>query len=212
MVFFFTCIGGPSYVMYMGRDKFENEELIRWGWPEDVWFHVDKLSSAHVYLRLPAGVTFDTIPEEVLQDCCQLVKANSIEGCKQKSVEIVYTPWSNLKKTAGMEVGQVSFHSNKMVRKMRVEKENMIVNRLNRTRVEVSNPNFQADRETRDKLERDRMNEDRRKREKEEAALRAERRREAELRSYDRLMNEDRMTSNKLMSSMSAEQYEEDFM
>lgn len=34
---------------------FENEldeELIQWGWPEDVWFHVDKLSSAHVYLRL----------------------------------------------------------------------------------------------------------------------------------------------------------------
>ena len=29
-----------------------DEELIKWGWPEDVWFHVDKLSSAHVYLRL----------------------------------------------------------------------------------------------------------------------------------------------------------------
>lgn len=29
-----------------------DEELIKWGWPEDVWFHVDKMSSAHVYLRL----------------------------------------------------------------------------------------------------------------------------------------------------------------
>jgi hypothetical protein len=29
-----------------------DEDLIKWGWPEDVWFHVDKLSSAHVYLRL----------------------------------------------------------------------------------------------------------------------------------------------------------------
>lgn len=29
-----------------------DEDLIRWGWPEDVWFHVDKMSSAHVYLRL----------------------------------------------------------------------------------------------------------------------------------------------------------------
>ena len=37
----------------MGRDKFENEELIKHMWPEDVWFHVDDLSSAHVYLRLP---------------------------------------------------------------------------------------------------------------------------------------------------------------
>lgn len=29
-----------------------DEDLIKWGWPEDVWFHVDKYSSAHVYLRL----------------------------------------------------------------------------------------------------------------------------------------------------------------
>lgn len=29
-----------------------DEDLIKWGWPEDVWFHVDKFSSAHVYLRL----------------------------------------------------------------------------------------------------------------------------------------------------------------
>ena len=34
-----------------------DEELIKWGWPEDVWFHVDKLSSAHVYLRLKEGET-----------------------------------------------------------------------------------------------------------------------------------------------------------
>jgi hypothetical protein len=28
-------------------------------------------------------------------------------GCKINNVWIVYTPWSNLKKTTGMEVGQV---------------------------------------------------------------------------------------------------------
>jgi hypothetical protein len=43
-------------------------------------FHVDKFSSAHVYLRLPEGQTMDQIPPAVLEDCCQLVKANSIEG------------------------------------------------------------------------------------------------------------------------------------
>ncbi|KAF1789322.1 protein of unknown function DUF814 [Phytophthora cactorum] len=37
----------------MGKDKFENEDLIRYGFMEDIWFHVDDLSSAHVYLRLP---------------------------------------------------------------------------------------------------------------------------------------------------------------
>jgi hypothetical protein len=41
---------------------------------------VDKMSSAHVYLRLHRGQSFDDISEGVLEDCAQLVKANSIQG------------------------------------------------------------------------------------------------------------------------------------
>jgi hypothetical protein len=41
---------------------------------------VDNLSSAHVYLRLPKGRTMEDIDAEALEDCAQLVKANSIEG------------------------------------------------------------------------------------------------------------------------------------
>lgn len=36
-----------------GQDKNENEDLIKYSFPTDVWFHVDDLSSAHVYLRMP---------------------------------------------------------------------------------------------------------------------------------------------------------------
>lgn len=50
MVLFFKASSGK--LIYMGRDKHENEDLIKFAWPEDVWFHVDSLSSAHVYLRL----------------------------------------------------------------------------------------------------------------------------------------------------------------
>lgn len=53
--------------------------IFRWGWPEDVWFHVDKVSSAHVYARLPSGQTIDDMPEALVEDCAQLVKANSIQ-------------------------------------------------------------------------------------------------------------------------------------
>ena len=63
------------------------------GHPEDCWFHVDDLSSAHVYLRLKPGQTMDDIPEDCLTDCCSLVKANSIQGCKKSEVYIVYTRW-----------------------------------------------------------------------------------------------------------------------
>ena len=71
-------------VVYMGKDKYENEELLKYGFPEagdsisrvcvtcqssmvfrrwcsessarkDIWFHVDKLSSAHVCRPHHAG-------------------------------------------------------------------------------------------------------------------------------------------------------------
>ncbi|VDM69862.1 unnamed protein product [Strongylus vulgaris] len=109
MVIKFTSnVVDPPVLLYMGVDKYENEELIKYGWPEDVWFHVDKVSSAHVYLRLPPGMTIDTIPQELIDDCCQLVKANSIEGNKMHDVGVVYTMWENLKKTGDMAVGQWS--------------------------------------------------------------------------------------------------------
>lgn len=118
--------------------------------PHDVWFHVDNLSSAHGYIRLPQGVEWTDIPPETLEDCAQLVKANSIQGCKLKSVDIVYTPWSNLRKTASMEVGQVGFKDNKLVRKVACERCNDIVNRLNRTKTEVQ-PDLAAERMAYDK-------------------------------------------------------------
>jgi predicted ribosome quality control (RQC) complex YloA/Tae2 family protein len=81
MVFYFTSnVVEPSAFVYVGKDKFENEDLIKFGWEEDVWFHVDKLSSAHIYLRLREGESWDNIPEELLTDLAQLTKANSIEG------------------------------------------------------------------------------------------------------------------------------------
>jgi len=36
-------------------------------------------------------------------------------GNKVNNIDVVYTPWSNLKKTASMDVGQVGFHNSKMV-------------------------------------------------------------------------------------------------
>lgn len=92
-----------------------DEDLIKYAWPQDVWFHVDKLSSAHVYLRMPEAMTWEAIPEALLNDCAQLVKANSIEGAllyaslqslqtserrtgnKKDNITIIYTPGSNLK-------------------------------------------------------------------------------------------------------------------
>lgn len=161
-----------------------------------MWFHVDNVSSAHVYLRLQKGQTLDDIHHDVLVDCCQLVKANSINGNKMNSIDIVYTMWENLKKTPSMEVGQVSFHNPKQVRKMRVEKRiNEIVNRLNKTKIET-HPDFRTEREARDASER----QDKKKvikelqtREKEAERKRLE---DAQTKSYASLHKEEKMTSN----------------
>lgn len=37
-------------------------------------------------------------------------------GNKVNNIDVVYTPWYNLKKTPSMDVGQVGFHNSKMVR------------------------------------------------------------------------------------------------
>lgn len=37
------------------------------------------------------------------------------QGNKKKNLQIIYTPWSNLKKTADMDIGTVSFHDTKKV-------------------------------------------------------------------------------------------------
>mmetsp|Transcript_46387 Transcript_46387/g.92018 ORF Transcript_46387/g.92018 Transcript_46387/m.92018 type:complete len:224 (-) Transcript_46387:166-837(-) len=154
MVYFFEC-SDTSYTVFMGKDKFENEELLKYSFPEDIWFHVDKLSSAHVYLRLPFGSVdlkgvkskaeaqtifqnaLDSIPDPVLQEMAQLVKANSIEGCKAAEVDIVYTPFLNLHKEERMDVGQVGFkdeHFRKFVKG--VARDKAMVNKLEKTRRE----------------------------------------------------------------------------
>jgi len=137
----------PPAFIYVGKDKVENEDLIKHGWEEDVWFHADNLSSAHIYLRMKPGDSWTSIPEDLLVDCAQLTKANSIEGNKKDNVTVIYTPWSNLRKDASMATGQVSFHDPKLVKKILVPvRLNPIINRLNKTRVEKF-PDLRAEKE-----------------------------------------------------------------
>ncbi|XP_047965050.1 coiled-coil domain-containing protein 25-like isoform X1 [Salvia hispanica] len=215
MVFYFKARPeAGDFTIFMGLDKYENEELIKYGFPEDIWFHVDKMSSAHVYLRLHKGQTIDDISEGVLEDCAQLVKANSIQGNKVNNVDVVYTPWQNLKKTASMDVGQVGFYNSKMVRTVRVEKRiNEIVNRLNRTKVERT-PDLKAEREAVNAAERAERKQQLREKKRREELDRLEKDRQAELRSYKNLMVAEKMTSNKDIASTnkSLQELEEDFM
>jgi len=211
MVFFFkTC--NEQYIIYMGKDKFENEELIRYGLPHDIWFHVDGLSSAHVYLRGPEELTPDKIPEDVLEDCLQLVKANSIEGHKLNNVKVVYTPWPNLKKRQSMEVGQVGFHDEKQNHyKTVVKKDNTTVNRINKTRSERPTDIVQKIREAYDKKQKERLKAQKQKEAEERQRQIEEWQKEKQARSYDNLMDEELMETNEDVRAK-GQNLEDDFM
>ncbi|PSN62196.1 DUF814-domain-containing protein [Corynespora cassiicola Philippines] len=199
MVYYFTSNQvSPSAFIYMGKDKVENEELIKFGFDEDVWFHADNLSSAHVYVRLPEGEDWEKITPGLLEDCAQLTKANSIEGNKKDNITIVYTPWSNLKKDGSMAVGQVGFKDQRKVKRIHVEKrENPIVNRLNKTKVE-KHPDLRQEKENRQKELRQRDRTARQARQKEEARIAKEHKEKAWQKdhAYDDLMNEENIAQS----------------
>ena len=171
MVIFITS-SDPRFIIYLGKDKYENEELIKWGFPNDIWFHVDKFSSAHVYLRLPPEITIKTIPKEIMNECLQLVRDGSIEGRKQEKVSICYTPWYNLKKTPSMEIGEVGFKDDKEVYHIKnVMKDKELLKRLLKTKVEkqVDLEQERKEFDLEEKNKRKKLMEEKKKKEKEDA-------------------------------------------
>jgi vacuolar-type H+-ATPase subunit I/STV1 len=213
MVFYFKSTCG-QFLIYMGKDKYENEDLIKYGLEEDVWFHVDDLSSAHVYLRMKPGMTLDDLSEDIKLECASLVKANSIAGCKLNSVYVVYTRWKNLKKTNQMVEGQVSYHRPENVRRMKVEKNNAIVNKINKTKEEKYPDLYQ--------MQQDRLREIQQQKkafmkaeEKRKKLEELQRKKEKEEKSYDRIFEKGGMISNSELDATAdntaAEAYEDDF-
>ncbi|CAD0040877.1 unnamed protein product [Aureobasidium pullulans] len=189
MVYYFTSnVISPSAYIYMGKDK----DLIAHGWEEDVWMRRE---------------SWEDIPKPLLEDCAQLTKANSIEGNKKDNITIIYTPWSNLKKDGSMATGQVGFKDQKKVKRVYVAKrENPIVNRLNKTKVEKF-PDFRQEKEDR---ARDLRKKDRTA--KEEARIARERKELAYQRdhAYDEWNSEEQVMASSNQNRDS--DWEDDFM
>ncbi|OAF69690.1 Coiled-coil domain-containing protein 25 [Intoshia linei] len=201
MVFYFKSCPNNSkqeYNLYSGEDKFENDELIKYSWPNDVWFHVDNLSSAHVYYRGDGEIDPETLPPELIEDCAQLTKFNSIQGNKTPSVNIIYTLASNLHKTNNMEPGEVNFKNRSKVYKINVSaRNNGICRRLSKTKIVGSVDDFKKQHhENLIKIKQDRIRINMEETKKNEI-LRKEREIEKEKYSYNNLHRTENMTSNK---------------
>ncbi|KAF5498482.1 Coiled-coil domain-containing protein 25 [Colletotrichum fructicola] len=222
MVYYFTStVVDPSAFIYVGKDKFENEELIKYGWEEDVWVthttphpppsHLH-LTTINPHPSTTPAMTWDAIPEPLLTDLAQLTKANSIEGNKKDNITIIYTPWSNLKKDGSMAVGQVSFKDPRKVKRVLVaQRENPVVNRLNKTKVEKK-PDLAQEREDRLKELRKRDQAASLVRKKEEARVMQERKEKKWQKdhAYDDIFSEENMEGSSNQNR--SEDWEDDFM
>lgn len=136
------------YNIYMGRDKIENDPLIKYSHPKNLWFHVDKHSSAHLYLELSKEEQLKdfkdlSIDSVLLDQIGQLTKGNSIKGNKLNNITIIYTPVDNLVSDGSMDIGTVTFKNPRLIKRFNVaKKENMVLNKLNKTKTEISTDKF----------------------------------------------------------------------
>lgn len=136
------------YDIYMGKDKIENDPLIKHSNPRNLWFHVDKHSSAHLYLDLKDEERMKKfedlqLEDELVDQVAQLTKANSIKGNKLNNVTIIYTPVDNLISDGSMDIGTVTFKNAKKIKRVNVsKKDNTILNKLNKTKTEITTDKF----------------------------------------------------------------------
>lgn len=145
---FVTSDDTTEYTIYMGKDKFENDPLIKKSNSKNLWFHVDKFSSAHLYIQMSPElqeVDFQLLelPEDLLTQIGQLTKANSIKANKLNNITIIYTPVDNLHTDGSMDTGTVTFKNPQKIKRIHIAKrENSIVNKLNKTKTEVTTEEF----------------------------------------------------------------------
>eukprot|EP00956_Cyclotella_meneghiniana_P035478 scaffold115235_cov70-Cyclotella_meneghiniana.AAC.8 len=109
--------------------------------------------------------------------------------------------------------GQVGYHRPENVRRIKVDKNNSVVNQLNKTK-EEKYPDLAKEQQDRLIEIQAELKAKRRAEEKTKKLQELERKREKEERSYDRIMTN--MTSNTEMNatvdSTAAEEFEDDFM
>ena len=102
---------GETYEIHCGRNAQGNNELLTQAAPDDVWFHIDGMSSAHVILVNKGSVSLRKIPKQVIKRAACICKA-SVKA--SGTVTIIYTQCKNVEKTD--IIGMVIPHNVKNIR------------------------------------------------------------------------------------------------
>jgi predicted ribosome quality control (RQC) complex YloA/Tae2 family protein len=97
-------------LIFIGKNKKHNFELLDAAAPTDIWFHLGDRPSTHVILK--TDVRLNAIPRQLIKRCARLClpKTQKIEKSEavkaEKTQTVIYTEVANVKKT--VILGQVT--------------------------------------------------------------------------------------------------------
>jgi predicted ribosome quality control (RQC) complex YloA/Tae2 family protein len=102
--------GNNEYIILIGTNKHENNQLIDESKETDIWFHVENEPSCHLIVKNDGNIR--DIPKQVIKRGAYLCKINS-KAKTQKECSIMYTQLKNVSKTN--IIGQVNVSTYKVV-------------------------------------------------------------------------------------------------
>ena len=102
-----------AITFYIGKSAAGNFEIIDISEPDDIWFHINNDSSAHVIAKLPADFNKKDL-KYIIKHGAVICKQNSKYKTAKVPTEIIYTKVKNIEKTN--TIGSVHVTDEKIVR------------------------------------------------------------------------------------------------
>lgn len=100
---------------YIGRNKLENDQVINMGAPDDIWFHINEVSSCHVVASIPNDIVTHKERRYIVKAGALLCKKYTHKMRSAHDVDIVYTKLKYLTKTRHIGCVHVSQQSHIVV-------------------------------------------------------------------------------------------------
>ena len=92
-----------GYMIYIGENQIENDNLVRTSEPDDYWVHISGYSSAHGIIKNPNKERIGIKP---IKRACYIVKSKNAKCKSMKNIAFDYTKIKNVIPTD--IVGQVN--------------------------------------------------------------------------------------------------------
>ncbi len=96
-------VSADGYDMFVGRNDRQNDELVKMGKGNDLWFHIRDFPGSHVLVRVKRGAD---VPRGTIEEAARLAVKYSSRAQEGKGT-VVYTNVKYLKKPKGAKPGAV---------------------------------------------------------------------------------------------------------